>query len=107
MSMTLATLEQVLVEIGGTPQPIALGIEDDGLLVGEYGKLAFAGSSLQIERMPKGCTLRFRAANGPQSSFFVAATTVGGADGIRRFSNWLQDCAARAGAAVVPLSPAA
>ena len=105
--MALLTLNNSLADMGGSPVTMVLQIELDGLVVGGYGKLLWAGADLQIEPRARGCVLRMTAATGGQSSFYVDAEDLGGRNGVRPFVAWLEQGASRAGASVAVLRPAA
>jgi hypothetical protein len=106
--VALVTLKNSLAEVGSSTQYLDLEIEEDGLVVADFGKLPWAGSELTIEpRPPAGCTLRMITATGGRSSFFVKAECFGGNEGIEIFVGWLQRGATHAGASVhIPASAA-
>jgi hypothetical protein len=101
----LATLENVTVEVGGLPsEAVALGIDEDGLVIGQYGKLAWAGAELSVEApSTDGCTIHIRTSTGADSRFFVPAKSLGSPYAARAFASWLESGAVHSGAFIRPM----
>jgi hypothetical protein len=98
--MAFATFEDVKAEVGGRSHSVALGIEEDGLTVGGYGKLLWAGSEVSAVATAGGCVIRLRPSNGSVSSFFVPSDAFGGPLAVKLFTNWIERGAAHSGAVV-------
>ncbi len=103
--MVLATLENVTVAVAGlAPEVLALGIDEEGLVIGPYGKLAWAGSSISIEDGPDDeyCIIHVQTATGAHSTFTIPSASLGGSLSAPAFARWIQRGAAHYGAKVVP-----
>jgi hypothetical protein len=103
--MALATLENVIATVGDGSHAVSLTIEEDGLVVGSYGKLPWAGSEMAAEVLNDGCMLQLSAAQGVESRYFIPATSFasfGGARVMKTFTQFLLRAAAAAGARVAP-----
>lgn len=101
--MALATLENVTAFVGEQAIEVSLGIEDDGLLVGEFGKVPFVDSEVQAELSAQGCTIRVNPRAGMSTSYFVPESSfasLGGPPAIRNFVSWLTHGVRPAGARV-------
>jgi hypothetical protein len=100
--VVLATLENVTVEVAGlAPQTISLGIDEEGLVIGPYGKLAWAGSQLWVEGDSIDvCTVHIQTSTGANSTFTVPAASLGPVSA-PAFARWIEHGAAYFGATVV------
>lgn len=105
--MAATTLENVVVEAAGmAPQVLAIGIDDEGLTIGPYGKVVWRGAQISVEiQHPDACTVHLRTMTGAYSTLTVPAASLGGATSAPAFAKWLQYGAAHSGATVVE-SPA-
>jgi len=101
--MLLTTLENVMVAVAGLPPEsvVSLDISEDGLHIGGYGMLPWAGSEVEVEdRSPQGLRIRIGAAAGVPSTFFIPARSLPAPRSIPMFAAWLEGAAAQAGAAI-------
>jgi hypothetical protein len=96
-------LENVTVEVPGmAPQLLAIGIDDEGLAVGSYGKVVWQGAQISVEiQQADACTVHLRAATGSYSALTIPASSLGGTTSVAGFAKWLQYGAAHSGATVV------
>jgi hypothetical protein len=103
--VVLATLENVRVELAGmAPETIALGIDEEGLVVGPYGKVTWAGSQMSVHNpAPDSCTIQLRTATGAYCTFTIPNQSLGGALSAPAFGKWIQRGAAHSGATIVDL----
>jgi hypothetical protein len=101
--VVLATLENVAVEVAGMPrETIDLGIDEEGLVIGPYGTLAWEGSQISVEsRAADTCVLRVRTTTGADATFDIPADSLGGSLSAPAFAKWLQRGAAHSGATIV------
>lgn len=106
--MVLATLENVIVSVAGmAPEKISLGIDDEGLVVGPYGKVTWAGSQVSVEDAgPETCIIHLRTSTGAYTTFSIPTASLGGSLSAPAFGKWIQRGAAYSGATIVP-APAA
>jgi hypothetical protein len=106
--MALATLDNVRVEVAGmASERLALGIDEEGLVIGRYGKLSWAGSHLTVETgSDNGCTIHIITPTGADSRFFVPAESLGPSVSPHAFANWLERGAAHSGATILQGTPA-
>jgi hypothetical protein len=102
--MALATLENVIATVGDRTHDVSLTIEEDGLVVGSFGKLPWAGAEMATEVVSDGCIVVLSAGPGVQTRYFIPATSFasfGGARVMTTFAQLLVRSAATAGARVV------
>lgn len=102
--MALATLENVIAKVGGGSHTVALTIEEDGLVVGAFGKLPWSGAEMMAEVGGDGCVIRLLCGPGVESSYFVPAASFasfGGVRVMRTFAQFLERSAVAAGARVM------
>lgn len=102
--MALATLENVTATVGGGSHNVALTIEEDGLVVGSFGKLPWSGAEMMAAVDGEGCTIRLLCASGVESSYFVPSASFvsfGGVRVMRTFAQFLERSAVAAGARVM------
>jgi hypothetical protein len=99
----LATLENVTVEVAGmAPETVALGIDEEGLVIGRYGKLAWAGSKVSVEgEWIDLCILHVETSTGARATFTVPAASLGRGLSAPVFAKSIQRAAAHFGATVV------
>ncbi len=101
--MALATLENVVATVGDGSHTVALTIEEDGLVVGPFGKLPWAGAEMAAEVVSDGCAIHMIAIPGAETHYFVPASSFasfGGMRAIKTFVTFLQRAATSAGARV-------
>jgi hypothetical protein len=98
----LATLENVTVEVAGmAPETVALGIDEEGLVIGPYGKLAWAGSRVVVDGDSIDiCTIHIQTSTGANSTFTVPAASLGRGLSAPVFAKSIQRAAAHFGATV-------
>jgi hypothetical protein len=99
--MALATLENVVATVGTHSHNVSLTIEEDGLVVGAFGKLPWAGSEVEVEVGGDGFMLTM--SNGPAvaTHYFVPVASFasfGGARSMKTFASFLLRSATSAGA---------
>lgn len=102
--MALATLENVTATVGGGSHTVSLTIMDDGLVVGSFGKLPWAGAEMATEVTAEGCAIHLSCAPGGESRYFVPAASFASFGGVRvmkTFAQFLERSAVAAGARVV------
>ena len=102
--MPLATIENVIVTVGDGAHTVSLTIEEDGLVVGSFGKLPWAGSAVAAEVGDDGCIVDVDGVGGVHTRYFIPAAsfaTLGGARVMRAFSHSLLRSAVTAGGRVV------
>jgi hypothetical protein len=84
------------------PQTIALGIDEDGLVIGPYGKLAWVGSKVAVEGDSIDlCIIHIETSTGAVSTFTVPAASLDGSMSAPAFARWMERGAAHFGATVV------
>jgi hypothetical protein len=95
-------LENVTVEVAGmAPETVALGIDEDGLVIGRYGKLAWAGSRVTVDGDSIDiCTIHIQTSTGANSTFTVPAASLGGTLTPPAFARSIQRAAAHFGATI-------
>ena len=101
--MPLATLENVIATVGEGSHTVALTIEEDGLVVGPFGKVRWAGSQMAVELEADGCHIHVAPTPGVDTSYFVPASSFpsfGGLQVMTTFSQFLVRSAVAAGARV-------
>ena len=101
--MTLATLDNVVATVGDGCHTVSLTIDEDGLVVGPFGKLPWAGSEMAADVVRDGCEIRMSGAAGIDSHYFVPASSFasfGGGRVITTFVALLRKAAVAAGARV-------
>ena len=101
--MELATLDNVIATVSGGSHNVALTIDEDGLVVGPFGKMPWAGSEMTADVVGDGCEIRLIAA-GVDTRYFVPASSfvsLGGARVIKPFATFLVRAAVAAGAQVL------
>lgn len=99
--MPLATLENVIATVGGGSHAVSLTIEEDGLVVGPFGKLPWAGSLMAVEVESDGCHIHVAPTSGVDTSYFVPASSFasfGGVGVMKTFTQFLVRSAVAAGA---------
>lgn len=99
--MALATLENVIATVGGGSHAVSLTVEEDGLVVGSFGKLPWAGSEMAAEVVDDGCMIEL--SHGVETRYFIPATSFASFGGVRvmkTFTQFLLRAAASAGARV-------
>lgn len=98
--MALATLENVVATVGASSHNVSLTIEDDGITVGSFGKLPWAGSEVEVEVGGDG--LLVTMTNGPAVAHYFAPaaafTSFGGSRSMKSFASFLVRSAASGGA---------
>jgi hypothetical protein len=97
--MALLTLNSTS-EVGTGTQSLLLNIEEDGLAIQGYGKMAWSGAEMTIETEPDGCRLSIRGAGGGESRFFISADSFGGPSGVKEFAEWLESGVSASGATI-------
>jgi hypothetical protein len=105
--MVLATFEDVMVAVEGLVEgsTVSLGIDENGLAVGGYGMLAWAGSRVEIEeRAPHGLRICVNAATGAPSIFFVPTQSLRAGLSASMLARSVERLAVDAGATVEALS---
>lgn len=103
--MPLATLENVIATVGGGSHTVSLTIEEDGLVVGPFGKLPWAGSHMGVEVSGDGCRIHVAPSPGVETRYFVPVSSFasfGGSRVMKTFTQFLVRSAASAGALVSP-----
>lgn len=101
--MALATLENVVATVGGGSHTVSLTIDEDGLVVGPFGKLPWAGSEMAADVLSDGCEIRMLAGAGIDTRYFVPAesfASFGGGRVMKTFVTFLTKAAVAAGARV-------
>ena len=101
--MALATLENVVATVGNGSHTVSLTIDEDGLVVGSFGKLPWAGSEMVADVVSDGCEIRMLGGAGGDSHYFVPAASfasLGGGRVMKAFVALLQRAAVTAGAHV-------
>jgi hypothetical protein len=101
--MTLAILENVVATVGNGSHTVSLTIEEDGLVVGPFGKLPWAGAAMAADVLNDGCEIRMFGGAGGDSRYFVPASSfasLGGGRVMKTFITLLQRSAAAAGARI-------
>lgn len=101
--MPLATLENVTATVGDGSHTVSLGIEEDGLVVGPFGKLPWAGAEMAVEVDREGCRIHVEPSPGVDTSYFVPASSFasfGGVQVMETFTQFLLRSAVAAGARV-------
>ncbi len=107
--MALATLENVIATVGEGSHTVSLTIMEDGLVVGSFGKLPWAGAEIMTEVGADGCTIHLSCAPGVESRYFVPAASFasfGGVRVMRTFAQFLERSAQVAGARIGVPAPA-
>ena len=101
--MALATLENVVATVGDGSHTVSLTIDEDGLVVGPFGKLPWAGSEMAADVVGDGCEIRMVAPPGVDTHYFVPASSFasfGGGRVMKTFVTFLVKAAVAAGARV-------
>lgn len=97
--MALATLENVVATVGASSHNVSLTVEEDGLIVGSFGKLAWSGAAVEVEVGADGLLLTMSA---PVSThYFIPVTSFasfGGSRSMKTFASFLLRSACSAGA---------
>lgn len=99
--MALPTLDDVTASAGGHASVVSITIEERGLVVGPFGTLPWAGSTVEASVAADGCRLAITPAQGAATSFFVPVesfASLGGSRAMKAFVQWLFRSAAAAGA---------
>ncbi|MGH9057877.1 MAG: hypothetical protein ACRDYY_18785 [Acidimicrobiales bacterium] len=97
----LAKFDDVKVAAEGMPagSVVSLEIGEDGLLVGGYGMLPWAGSRVAVEdAAPQGVGIVIAGVAGAPVSFFVPARSLPEGASLKMLANWLARGASQAGA---------
>jgi hypothetical protein len=98
--MALATLENVVATVGASSHNVSLTIEEDGVTVGTFGKLPWAGSQVEVDVGGDG--LMVTMTTGPAvAHYFVPSasfTSFGGSRSMKSFATFLVRSAASGGA---------
>lgn len=101
--MSLATIEHVIAHVGDATHEVSLTIEDDGLVVGPFGKLPWHGARMAAEVAGDGCRIHVSPSEGVETHYFVPAASFvsfGGVRVMRTFTQFLVRSAVAAGARV-------
>jgi hypothetical protein len=101
--MAFATLENVTAKVGDRYHTVSLTIDEDGLIVGSFGKLPWAGAEMAAQVLSDGCQIRVAPTPGVDTEYFVPASSFasfGGARVMKTFTQFLVRAAAAAGAHV-------
>ena len=101
--MALATLENVVATVGDGSHTVSLTIDEDGLVVGPFGKLPWAGSEMAADVVSEGCEIWMLGGAGVDSHYFVPASSFasfGGGRVMKTFVTFLKKAAVAAGARV-------
>ena len=98
--MALATLENVVATVGAGSHNVSLTIEDDGLIVGSFGKLPWADSDLEVSVTEDGLVITMTAGTSVTHYYVpkVSFSSFGGARSMRTFATSLVRAAVAAGA---------
>ena len=99
--MVLAAFDDVLVAVDGMPEgsKVTLGVAEDGLEVGGFGLLSWAGARVGVDNFtPRGVRLRITPRFGSLSTFFIPAASVPDRLSLPMLSNSIERLAAGAGA---------
>lgn len=99
----LATLENVVATVGRGSHTVSLTIDEDGLVVGPFGLLPWAGSEMAADVVGDGCEIRVLAGPGIDTRYFVPAASFaafGGERVMKPFVALLVKAAVAAGARV-------
>src|SRR5438270_7765218 len=102
--MALATLENVTATVGDGSHTVSLTIDEDGLVVGPFGKLPWAGAEMAAEALTDGCSIYLAAGPGVETRYFVPASSFASFGGVRvmkTFVAFLVRSAQAAGARVI------
>ena len=99
--MALATLENVIATVGAGAHNVSLTIEEDGMVVGSFGKLPWAGAEISTEVGVDGFVINL--ARGPEvlTQYFVPSTSFasfGGSRAMKSFATFLVRSAVAGGA---------
>jgi hypothetical protein len=99
--MVLATFEDVLVAVDGMPEgsTVSLGIGEQGLEVGGFGRLSWSGAQVGVDDFsPRGVRVRMTPSKGSLSTFFIPAASVPPRLSLIMLADSIERLAAAAGA---------
>ena len=99
--MPLATIENVTATVGDGSHSVSLTVEDDGLIVGPFGKLPWAGAGIAAEVLSDGCVISLDTVPGVHTEYFIPAESFASFGGLRvmkTFTQFLVRSAVAAGA---------
>lgn len=99
--MALATLENVIATVGAGAHNVSLTIEEDGLIVGSFGKMPWAGAEISTEVGNDGFMINMACGPEVLTQYFVPSTSFasfGGARAMKSFAVFLVRSAVAAGA---------
>jgi hypothetical protein len=102
--MPLATIDNVTATVGDGSHTVSLTIEEDGLVVGAFGKLPWAGAAVAAEVVRDGCVIDLDTAAGVHTRYFIPGSSFASFGGVRvmkTFSQFLIRSAVAAGARAV------
>ncbi|HET6875620.1 MAG TPA: hypothetical protein VFH70_12615 [Acidimicrobiales bacterium] len=88
-------------KVGEGSHTVSLTIEEDGLIVGPFGKLPWAGSQMAVEVEHDGCRIHMAPSPGVDTDYFVPASSFasfGGVQVMKTFTQFLLRSAIAAGA---------
>jgi hypothetical protein len=97
------TLENVTVEVTGmVPQTIALSIDEEGLVIGPYGKLSWVESKVSAEGDCLDlCIIHVETSTGASSTFTIPESSLHGRLSPPEFARSFLRAAAHFGATVI------
>jgi hypothetical protein len=101
--MVLTTIEDVVATVAGRAYTVPLSIEEDGLVVGPFGKVPWAGAQMAVEVGTEACAIHVVSGSGVESHYYLPVASfarVGGAGVVKTFAALLARSAAAAGARV-------
>lgn len=101
--MPLATIENVTATVGDGSHTVSLTIEEDGLVVGTFGKLPWSGALVSSEVVNDGCVVEMETTTGVYTSYFIPSSSFASFGGVRvmkTFSQFLVRSAVAAGARI-------